>query len=132
MTDVISKPLFERIIELFVSHHVEFIVIGGRAEMLMGSARITLDTDICYRRTKENLERLARALKELNPTLRGAPSDLPFRLDAQSLALGGHFTFSTIAGELVVLGEGQPIGEEDDLFKNAGTDCWSRYDVRLS
>jgi len=62
------------------------MVIGGQAEALMGSARVTYDVDLCYRRTPENLERLASVLQTLKLTLRGAPSDLKFRLDAQALA----------------------------------------------
>ena len=34
---------------------------GPQAEALMGSPRVTYDVDLCYRRTPENLERLARA-----------------------------------------------------------------------
>jgi len=100
---------------------VEFIVIGGRAETLLGSARVTFDTDLCYRRTKENLERLTEALRELKPSLRGAPPDLPFIIDAQSLALGNNFTFDTTAGALDLLGYVEPLGGYDDLLKNADT-----------
>src|SRR5262245_33798939 len=96
----IGKTRFERIAKLLTESGVEFVVIGGRAETLLGSARVTFDTDLCYRRTQQNLERLATAIAELNPTLRGAPADLPFRLDAQSFALGSNFTFNTSAGEL--------------------------------
>jgi hypothetical protein len=56
---------------------------------------VTYDIDLCYRRTPENLARLARALNRLNPTLRNAPPDLPFVIDARSLSLGENFTFST-------------------------------------
>jgi hypothetical protein len=55
------SPL-ERFCALLAEHDVEFIVIGGQAEALMGSARVTYDVDICYRRTPTNLDRLARAL----------------------------------------------------------------------
>src|SRR2546426_2222366 len=54
-------------------HGVEFIIVGGQAEALMGGARVTYDVDLCYRRTPDNLERLATALGTLNLTLRGAP-----------------------------------------------------------
>jgi len=33
---------------------VEFMVIGGQAEALMGSARVTYDVDLCYRRTRSS------------------------------------------------------------------------------
>lgn len=110
---------FEPIVRLFRKHGVEFIVIGGRAESLMGSARITYDTDLCYRRSRENLERLADALKELHPKLRGAPPDLKFHIDANALALGSNYTFETELGSLDLLGYVEPIGDFEQVEKHA-------------
>ncbi len=116
-----GKTPFEQIIELFAAQGVEFIVIGGQAETLYGSARGAFDIDLCYRRTAENLQRLAGALKQLKPTLRGAPPDLPFRIDAESLALGVNFTFSTTAGDLDLIGYVEPLGGFEELSKRAET-----------
>jgi hypothetical protein len=77
------------------------------------------DIDLCYRRTPENLARLAQALQELHPTLRGASLDLPFRLDAESLALGANFTFNTDLGPVDLLGWVEPFGTYDDLIGRA-------------
>jgi hypothetical protein len=63
----------ERFCVLLADAGIEFMVIGGQAEALMGSARVTYDVDLCDRRTPENLERLAAALRTLKLTLRGAP-----------------------------------------------------------
>jgi hypothetical protein len=121
MVDDTEKPPLIRIIELFRSHGVEFIVIGGQAAVLHGSPIPTVDVDLSYRRTRENLQRLAAALKSLNPTLRGAPADLPFRLDSESLALGANFTFDTSAGPLDLLGWVEPLGTYDDFVSRAVT-----------
>jgi hypothetical protein len=56
--------------EALVSRRVRFVVIGGFAAQLRGSPSITQDTDVCYERTPENLERLAQALTDLHATLR--------------------------------------------------------------
>jgi predicted nucleotidyltransferase len=119
MADDTDKPRLLRIAEHFQEHGVEFMVIGGQAAVLLGSPLPTLDVDLCYRRTAENLDRLAAALKELHPTLRGAPPDLPFRLDAQSLALGSNFTFETDHGPLDLLGWVEPFGTYEDLAPRA-------------
>jgi hypothetical protein len=74
--------------------------------------------DLCYRRDENNLDRLAQALAEIHPKLRGAPADLPFRLDSQSLALGSNFTFTTELGALDLLGWVEPIGAFEQLEKN--------------
>jgi predicted nucleotidyltransferase len=106
-------------------HGVRFIVIGGQAEYIFGSPRVTYDVDFCYRRDPQNLENLAAALGELGVTLRGAPAGLPFKLDQKTLAMGSNFTFNT--GDdigLDLLGYVEPIGEFDKLDQKA-----SNYDV---
>jgi hypothetical protein len=83
---------------------VRFVVIGGIAGRLWGSPTVTGDLDICYARDAGNLEALTHVLRRLGARLRGAPEDVPFQLDAQTLAAGDHFTFVTRAGNLDILG----------------------------
>ncbi len=116
-----TKSDLRRIAEHLVRYGVEFIVIGGQAETLFGSPRVTFDVDLCYRRSKENLQRMAAALKELKPTLRNAPRDLPFIIDAKSLALGSNFTFDVGRIQFDILGYVEPIGDFEALAKNATT-----------
>jgi predicted nucleotidyltransferase len=89
---------------------VEFVIIGGMAAVAHGSAYLTMDLDLCYSRTRENLEKLAEALASFQPSLRGAPPDLPFRLDAATLRSGMNFTLSTNFGDLDILGELSGLG----------------------
>jgi len=119
MADDTGKPSLIKIVDLFDSHGVEYIVVGGQAAVLYGSPIPTYDVDLSYKRTTENLQRLARALQDIRPTLRGAPPDLPFLLDAQSLALGSNFTFDTAYGPLDLLGWLDPIGGYDDFASRA-------------
>lgn len=119
MPDESDAQGLEKLFDLLSDHGVEFIVIGGQAEVLLGSSRTTFDVDLCYRRTTENLERLSRALHELQPTLRDAPKDLPFVIDAKSLALGSNFTFDTSLVPLDLLGWVPPIGDYDKLLQSA-------------
>ena len=60
-----AKLDLSKIIDLFERHRVEYLVIGGQAAILHGSPEFTRDTDLCYRRTSQNLGRLANALKEI-------------------------------------------------------------------
>ena len=115
MADELAKPRLLVIAEHLQRHGVEFLVIGGQAAALLGSPLATFDVDLCYRRTAANLERLAAALKELHPSLQAPPADLPFRLDAQSLALGCNFTFNTDCGPLDLLGWVEPFGAFEAL-----------------
>ena len=90
--------------------HVEFVVIGGLAVIAHGHVRATLDLDICYARTADNLQRLADALAPLRPTLRGAPPELPFVWDAETIRSGLNFTLSTALGPIDALGEVPGLG----------------------
>jgi hypothetical protein len=93
------------ILEALVRHDVDFVLIGGLAGTARGSAHVTYDVDVAYERSQPNLERLAGALAELGATLRGAPPDLPFVPDAETLAAGLNFTLHTKFGSLDILGE---------------------------
>jgi hypothetical protein len=102
-------------------HEVDFVVIGGLAGMALGSAYPSFDLDVAYERGAENLEHLAAALRELGATLRGAPPDLPFQLDAKTLADGANFTFDTPFGsfDIVADADGAPRYAE---LKSTGED----------
>jgi hypothetical protein len=106
-----------RSLEALVRHRVDFVVIGAFAGRLLGSPTVTRDLDVCYSRELDNLERLAEALIELNPRLRGAPAGLPFKLDARSLKAGDSFTFETDAGDLDVLGTPAGTNGYPDLVR---------------
>jgi hypothetical protein len=102
----LSTPSFDplAVLRTLLWHEVRFVLIGGYAAAIRGSPVITGDVDICYARDDDNLDRLAAALSGLGATLRGAPSDVPFRPDARTLKTGDHFTFSTKAGPLDCIG----------------------------
>ena len=110
---------FRRLLEALTAAKVEFVVVGGVALVAQGHTRMTEDLDICYRRTPENLERLASALSPLGPTLRGAPPELPFTLDARSLKSGLNFTLESAAGDIDLLGEVTGIGGYEQVSADA-------------
>ncbi len=94
---------------------VDFILVGGVAAAAHGSARLTQDVDVVYRRGKDNLERLVASLGEAHPYLRGAPPGLPFRFDVPTLAAGLNFTLMTDLGAIDLLGEITGGGRFEDL-----------------
>ena len=100
-----SEPDFDPLplLEALSAGAVDFVVVGGVAGGAHGSSYPTYDLDIAYGRERENLERLASVLAGLDATLRGAPADLPFRPDADTLQAGAHFTFVTRYGPLDIL-----------------------------
>jgi siroheme synthase len=60
---VIARPTdFRGLIDVLARGGVEFIVVGGVAAAIHGSARATLDLDLVYRRSADNVDRLVRTL----------------------------------------------------------------------
>jgi len=52
---------FRSLLESLGRNEVAFVIIGGIAATLHGSARLTFDLDIVYERAPDNLERLVAA-----------------------------------------------------------------------
>ena len=96
---------FKALLRALTEAGVEFILVGGAAATAHGSSRLTRDVDVVYRRTRENIARLATALMPYQPYLRGAPPGLPFRWDVPTIERGLNFTLTTQIGSLDVLGE---------------------------
>ena len=112
---------FRGLIRILSEAGVDFIVVGGVAATGHGSARLTSDLDIVYRRTAENISRLVLALTPLNPYLRGAPPGLPFRWSDETIKKGLNFTLVTSLGALDLLGEITGGGSYDDLLPHSLT-----------
>ena len=114
-----------------VANGVRFVVIGGIAGRAWGSTTVTNDLGICYERSKENHRALAKALRELEATLRGAPPGLPFLLDERTISMGDSFTFDTVAGSLDCLGTPSGTTGYGELMKNA-TEIDLEDDLRVA
>lgn len=109
----------ERQIRLVGEFQIECVLVGGVAATVHGSSIPTQDLDVCYSRDDANLTKVIRALRAVNATLRGAPKDLPFILDEETLRRGLNFTFDTDAGKLDLLGEVLGVGGYDDCVAHS-------------
>ena len=107
---------FESVFQTMLAAKIEFIIIGGIAANLLGSPRYTLDVDIIYLRTTENMQRIVEWLTPFHPYLRGAPPGLPFQLDLRTLKMGLNFTFLTDLGSIDILGEVPGGGSYKELL----------------
>lgn len=96
---------FTALIRQLTENEVEFIIVGGAAATAHGSARLTLDLDVVYRRSMTNIERMVAALQPLQPYLRGAPPGLPFEWSIETVQKGLNFTLTTTRGALDLFGE---------------------------
>ena len=108
-----------QVITPLVRAKLDFILIGGMAAILHGSARVTFDVDVVYSRRQGNIERLAEVLSPFKPSLRGAPADLPFTWDAKTIRNGLNFTLTTTLGDIDLLGEVAGGGTYSDLLQHS-------------
>ncbi len=111
-----TRTDFEGLLRQLLGAPVDFVLVGGLAAVVHGSARATFDIDVVYSRSPDNVERLAGALAPLDPYLRGAPPGLPFRLDAATILRGLNFTLQTSLGDIDLLGEVAGGGSYEDLL----------------
>jgi predicted nucleotidyltransferase len=119
------------LLELLNRHAVDFIVIGGIAGIVHGSAHPTFDFDVVYARDEQNLERMATALAELGVTLRGAPADLPFQIDARTLAAGCNFTFASEYGSFDILGDAAGMRKYEAMLADSKRETVWGVPVRI-
>ncbi len=97
-----------------VRRGVDFVVVGGIAMVIHGSARLTQDLDICFASDDANLSVLGAALSEVGAKLRGIAEEVPFVPDARTLRQLSIVTLETRHGPLDLLREpsGAPPYEE--------------------
>ncbi len=113
-------------------NRADFVIIGGVAGLAHGSAYPTYDLDIAYARDPLNLERMAAALRDIGVTLRGAPEDLPFQVDAKTLEAGMNFTFVTEFGAFDILGHVEGVRSYEDLREKSETQEVGGLPVRVA
>jgi predicted nucleotidyltransferase len=115
----VNVSRFPEMLQALVEAGVQFIVVGGVAATIHGSARLTQDLDIVYSRKSENVDRVVDALRPFHPYLRGAPQGLPFVFDARTLKSGLNFTLVTDLGWIDLLGEVTGGGDYERLLPHA-------------
>ena len=98
---------------------VDFVVIGGVAATLHGSAHVTFDLDICYSRANANLKRVTKALAPFQPRPRGFPNGLPFIWDEATLRNSSVLTLETAIGSIDLLTEVAGLGTYEEIRAQA-------------
>jgi hypothetical protein len=96
------------LLQRLVATDVDFVVVGGLAAVVHGSAAITRDLDITYAADAANLDRLGEALVALKARLRGVTDDVPFVPDGRTLKRTRILTLDTPDGWIDLLA--QPSG----------------------
>ncbi len=122
---------FIKILHTLVRGNVEFVVIGGFAATLHGSAQITRDVDICMRLGAEEVSQLRKALAELRPLHRMTNPRLSFLVHPNFKAEMKNLYLLTDAGVLDVLTEVAGVGTFAEVVKHAHVDEVEGVPVRI-
>lgn len=115
------------ILRALIKTEAKFVVVGGVAMQLHGSAYLTNDVDFVYERTSENGNRIVAALRGFGPRPRGFPPDLSFIFDVQTLIVTEILTLETTAGPIDLLamlkgvGNYKAVEETSQLFPFEGS-----------
>jgi predicted nucleotidyltransferase len=109
----------EEMLRTLVDHDVRFVLIGGYAAVLHGSAAFTTDADICPARTPENLQRLAAAIRDMDGRIRSS-SDT----DGLDFACDEHFLGQMVRVNLITR-----YGAFDISFKPAALDNYDQLEA---
>ncbi len=109
---------FISVLRLLVENSVEFVLVGGVAGVLQGTASTTITLEIVHRRTPENISRLLHSLDLLEARYRHS-SDRNLRPGESHLLSAGHQLLMTRFGPLDVLGMIGNNHDYDELIGNA-------------
>jgi hypothetical protein len=110
-----------RLFTVLERHQVDYVLIGGLAAVLYGSAVVTNDADICPSRADNNLVRLAAALRDLHARVRSTsePDGVAFSCDPEMLARVRMLNLHTDAGEFDLAFEPAGFTSYDELAAHA-------------
>jgi hypothetical protein len=111
----------ERMLKALARRRVRYVLIGAVAARLQGFPRLTADADITPADDEENLQRLARALRDLNARVytESVPEGLKFACTADALGRAQMWNLITSAGRLDVAFHPSGTGGYDDLASSA-------------
>ncbi len=106
-------------------HAVDYVTVGGIAIQAHGAQRITQDLDVAIAASKDNLDRLAAALSEIDARILGPDGQRSRSVpSAAMLASGDQWHLVTSYGRLDVLTLPAHLGSFADMRARA-------YDVPL-
>ena len=103
--------MFEAILAALVAHGIRFVLVGGVAATVQGSARFTNDIDLCYDSAADNIDRLVALLTEWHAYLRGVEPGLPFILDARTFRTTPLLTLTTTMGAIDLFDHVPGVGD---------------------
>jgi hypothetical protein len=98
---------------------LDFVVIGGVCVVYHGALLATFDLDICCPFGVENVQRIASAVKDLNPIHRLTANQLPLEVTRSSFPDLKNLYLQTDLGKLDCLSEVKGVGNFEEVRKQS-------------
>ena len=108
----------EAIFRSLASEGVEYVLVGGLAATAHGASIVTLDTDICFRQTPGNCERLARSLESLQAEIY-PPRPAAIPITGELLRTHRIVHLRTLAGRLDAMASVPGLGTYEEIRPGA-------------
>lgn len=105
------------LLEELLKADVQFILVGGLAAVIQGAPVTTLDVDILYDPSPDNIEKLFALLKSISAIYR-RPDDKIIKPKKEDFFKKGHLLFTTGLGPLDVLAFIEEGKTYDALLEN--------------
>jgi hypothetical protein len=112
-----TSPDLSSLLEGLLEANVNFILVGGLAAVVQGAPITTMDVDIVYDQSTQNINRLFKFLISVSAIYR-RPDDKIIEPKAKDFSGKGHALLSTRLGPLDVLAFIEEGKTYDDLFQH--------------
>jgi len=124
----------ECIFSVLADHEVNYVLIGGLAAVIHGSTAMTNDADIVPARDRENVERLAGALRDLDARLRveSDPEGLSFDPHPELILSMSMLNMTTRCGDVDLTFSPAALDDYDELLANSVPMEISGHHVRVA
>jgi hypothetical protein len=105
------------ILEGLLKAKIKFILVGGLAAVVQGAPVTTIDVDIVYKRSSNNISKLLTFLKSIDAYYR-RPDDIVIQPKKDDFLEMGHRLFTTRLGPLDVLAFIEEENTYEDLIEH--------------
>lgn len=113
------KPNLNDLLKVFLDLDIDFVIIGGFAAALHGSSMVTRDLDLCLLLTPDNIDKLRKAFRDLNPKLRTTPKKLSFLSHPETNTGFKNLYLETDLGIVDIVSSVTGVGDFTLVAKNA-------------
>lgn len=108
-----------QLLQFLLENKLDFVLVGGLAGVVHGSAQVTQDLDICLLAKASVVEELRRILAPLHPMHRMTPQRLSFLTEPRDISSIKNIYLDTDLGPLDILSDIKGVGDFERVKSKA-------------